>query len=174
MTYDFSCFDTLALTETEKEILKDLRRMADESGAEYGCALFSDWTSEMFTSGEENRVVVPASVLGKKVALYHSHTNDTLLSLSDFRLLLNENVVKICVISTSSFVQVTSSGGIIPTQKEFEKAAMEINQEINEVLFDRPDFWDMTVEERKMVAFAEQSYRIPRYFNWKTEGGKII
>ena len=174
MTYDFSGFDTLALTETEKEILKDLRCMADESGAEYGCALFETGEIEYFTSGEENRVAIPSNVMSRSVSLYHAHTNGTLLSVMDFQLLLRENVTKVVVISSDSMVQAAKIGtGYLPSEDEYKMISDELKLEIDmDIPFD-DRYAGFTLEELQLQAIFEQSFRIPRYFKWIIEGGKL-
>ena len=173
----------MRLTEEEYDILKMLRRLADRSGFEYGIAAQLRerttgeilWKSEAFTSCDRNRVRIPPPVLDREsVSLYHAHTNNTIFSVRDLKLLLRPNVDKISVIAVSSNTAVVLTGsGYRPDEEEFLQVTGEIQRAVPYELANDPDFYEWTQEERVSRLFHEQAFQIARYFKWTLEGGAI-
>ena len=173
MTYDFAGFDPLRLTDKEREILSELRRLSDECGCEYGCIVYESGEYEFFTDNDENQVTPPCFV-DNTATLYHSHTNETLLSSKDFKWLLNENVSKVVSISCNNYVQVAYIGnGNVLLESEFDDTVSSLNAEIDEEVLYNSQYDDYSEKELQLQAFYEQAYRIPRHFKWTTEGGKL-
>ena len=181
---NFEGFAPLRLTEEEYDILKTLRCLADRSGFEYGIAAQLRerttgkilWKSEAFTSHADAYVDIPAAVLARDtISLYHAHTNNTLFSVQDLRLLVTGNIEKICVISTSCDIAVASIGmGYRPDTVEFEETSRQISRAVDLELSRDPHFWDWTRKERVYHAILEQAYQIARYFKWTLEGGHYV
>lgn len=172
---DFDGYAPLSLTTDEIELLKALRNMADRSGFEYGYAAQFSWVSGIFTSRARNHVDIPAYILNRqRISLYHAHTNKTLLSTQDLRLLLNPNIDKICVITTDFVISSAYVGdGYRPDDAEFQEASKYIGRDVDMELLDDPHFFEWTPEERVFHAVCEQSFRIARHFKWTMEGGQL-
>ena len=180
---DFDGYEPLRLTADEVEMLKALRHMADKSGYEYGMAAqLSDgatgkilWKSDKFTSNNRNLVVIPQSVLQlDTISLYHAHTNNTLFSVKDLKLLLRPNVKKVCVIAASyNAAVVWTNSGCLPDDEEFTEVTSQIQRTVPLELLNRPDFFDWTQEERMNRAIQEQAFQISRHFKWTLEGGTL-
>lgn len=170
---NFDGYDALTLTDEERKVLQSLHRLSARDGIEYGCAICGGKTSEVFTSHDANAVQIPAHIMEQSgVCLYHSHTNDTLLSSRDYSLLLKSNVEKIAVITPSKFVVIASlNGGLLPDYDEYYSVAGSIRAETNFEMIQNPDFYNFSATQRLEYAINEQSYKIARYFKWKLEGG---
>ena len=109
---------------------------------------------------------------GNKVSFYHAHTNSTLLSAQDCKLLVNENVEKVAVITNDNDVFAISFGsGYRPDKDEFEEAVSEIRGQANISVMEMPGFFDWTPKQRTYMAIREQAFLIARRFGWKLEGG---
>ena len=50
---------------------------------------------------------------------------------------------------------------------------MNLNVDIDEYVLTDSRFEDYCERDLRLQAFYEQSFRIPRYFKWTTEGGKL-
>ena len=172
---DFTGYDALTLEANEREWLQNLRRLSERDKVEYGIAAYGAWVSEPFTDRQPNSVHIPPEILSMEAfSLYHAHTNETLLSAQDLRLLLNPNVEKVAVITPESKVAVASVGyGYRPDMSEFADTARRIRMDADMSLFEIPGFEDWTKEERFLYYASEQCYRIARAFEWRIEGGEL-
>ena len=172
---DFEGYDALTLGTEEKELLKTLRRLSDAHKVEYGVAAKDSWISPYFTDHSPNSVHIPEEILSLDgVSLYHSHTNETILSAQDLRLLLNPQISKIAVITPNCNICVASAeSGYRPEENEFTCISNRIQVEVGTELLDRLLFEDISIKERNALAINECAYRIARYFKWKIEGGGL-
>lgn len=170
---NFEGYDTLTLNDYEKNLLVTLRRLSDADKVEYAVAVSGSWTSDYFTDHLPNGVHIPPKIFAlENVALYHSHTNQTLLSVQDLHLLLNPQIRKIVVITTDNYICAASVGnGYRPQQDEFSSVVKQIQRTIDMSLLDVPDFYRWNKEERFAYYTSEQCYQIARSFDWRIEGG---
>ena len=172
---DLTGYDALTLEANEREWLQDLRRLSERDKVEYGIAAHGAWVSEPFTDRQPNSVHIPPEILSLEAfSLYHAHTNETLLSAQDLRLLLNPNVEKVAVITPQSKIAVAFVGyGYRPDMLEFNEAAYQIQMDVGMEIFDNPSFETMSVQERNTFAINEKAYRLARRFEWNMEGGEF-
>ena len=170
---DFDGYDTLTLSNDEKNLLGTLRRLSDMDKVEYAAAVSGSWVSDCFTDYQPNGVRIPPEIHAlNNFALYHAHTNKTLLSVQDLRLLLNPQIMKIVVITSDRNVCAASVGnGYRPDSDEFALAVKQIQRSIDMSLLDVPNFFQWTKEERFAYYTMEQCYQIARSFDWRIEGG---
>ena len=172
---DFEGYDALTLSEEEKELLKTLRRLSDTHKVEYGIAAKGSWISSYFTDHSPNSVHIPEEIRSLDgVSLYHSHTNETLLSVQDLKLLLKPRISRIVVISSDNSVCAAFVGnGYRPDEETFQNIAYQIYMETGVASFDNPAFEKLSIRERNTWAINERSYRLARYFEWTIEGGRL-
>ena len=172
---DFTGYDDLTLEPDEREWLKTLRQLSKRDHVEYGIAAHGSWVSRFFTDQQPNSVHIPSDILSMDAfSLYHSHTNGTLLSAQDLRLLLNPKVGKIAVITPDANIAVASVGyGYRPDMKDFADSVREIQMDVDMSLFDIPGFENWSKAERFLYYSWEQCYRIARKFDWRIEGGEL-
>ena len=154
---------------------ESLAQSAQRDKIEYGIAAQGAWVSEPFTDRQPNSVHIPPEILSMEAfSLYHAHTNETLLSAQDLRLLLNPNVEKVAVITPQSKIAVAFVGyGYRPDMLEFNEAAYQIQMDVGMEIFDNPSFETMSVQERNTFAINEKAYRLARRFEWNMEGGEF-
>ena len=172
---DFAGFDALTLNADERKMLKDLRRLSERDKVEYGIAAHGSWKSDFFTDHQPNSVHIPPDIISLDAySLYHSHTNETLLSVQDLRLLLNPNIRRVAVITPTYNVAAASiEYGYRPDIREFLNIVQRIQTDVDMGLFDIPGFENWTKEERFLYYTCEQCYRISREFEWHIEGGEL-
>ena len=172
---NFEGYDALTLNAGEYEILMTLHRFSEVYKVEYGVAARDTWVSDYFTDHLSNSVHIPKEILAMNdVSLYHSHTNETLLSVQDLRLLLNPRISKIAVITPDCNICAASvKTGYRPDETEFTCISNRIQAEAGMELFDRFSFDGLSILERNALAINECAYRIARYFEWKIEGGGL-
>ena len=97
---DSEDFEPLTISQDERNILSDLFAQTTEKNIEYGQGIANGVSTEVFTSGEKNKVQIPNDILTlPNLHLLHSHTNETPLSGDDFGLLVRYNVERISVVS---------------------------------------------------------------------------
>ena len=154
---------------------KTLRRLSDTHKVEYGVAAKDSWISPYFTDHLPNSVHISEEILSLDgVSLYHSHTNETILSVQDLHLLLNPRISKIAVITPDYNICVASvESGYRPEENEFTCISKQIQVEVGTELFNRLPFEEISIEERNTLAINECAYRIARHFEWKIEGGGL-
>ena len=95
---NFDDYQPLSLSKQDKEVLENLYNASHSDGFEHGAALIDSKVYE-FTSDLKGKVAVPDDVKkriyaasSKSVHLYHSHTNATPHSVTDFQWLLIEKI----------------------------------------------------------------------------------
>lgn len=170
----FDDFAELNLTKKESEALTSLWSASKSSGFEYGAVIANGVVSKPVTSKMPNAVKIPLDDFGTGLTVLHSHTNATPPSITDFKRLLDGKVDKIGVIGYNGDAFMAYVGnGETPSLKDFEDIANGISRQVDSDLFDEPNFFDWSVEERKYMATREQAFRIARYFGWTLEGGRI-
>ena len=171
----FEGYETLSMSEMERDIFQKLYDMTAKDKIEYGCAAYGNVHSDFFTSHQADFVEIPSEVLTHPgVSLYHSHTNDTLFSSQDLLLLLHKHIVQIGVISSCGHIAMASiQDGLIVDREEFHRVSSEIRLEIDVGLLNESDFWELDLEQRNFRAINEHCYRIARHFHWTLKGGTL-
>ena len=171
MTYDFH---PLTLSEEEISVLRKLHALSRETGYEY-LTVYDGNFSEPFTSRKRNEVSVPKTAKGKQVKLYHSHTNNTSFSSKDLKLLLNEDIISISVITNDGkiFHAYRGSVGILPTTDDYIEFVSSIEYDVTEYLCELDERVTWTEEDVLCVSILERNLRISRYYEWTIEGGTL-
>ena len=178
---NFDDFQPLSLTEQDTEVLENLYNASQSDGFEHGAALIDGELHE-FTSSLESKVRVQGNVKqlinaapDRSVRLYHSHTNATPHSITDFQWLLDEKIDRIIVIAYNGDAYSVSVGnGWIPDIKEFLEITDNIREEVYLDVFDFSGYDSWTLDERHYVRVREQSFRIAQHFKWTMEGGSLL
>lgn len=171
---DFNDYQELNLSAVEEWTFKTLRSASDNSGFEYGAVIENGKASEIFTSNNDNAVQIDISKFGNGLTILHSHTNATMFSITDFKMLLKEQVSKIGVMGSNGDTYVCYIGyGERPSIAEFDVIVRELANDANRTIMDDPNFFNWTIEERNYMGIKEQAFRIAREFNWIIEGGRI-
>lgn len=173
---NFEDFSELSFTKSEREQLLELRKLSDDSGFEYGSIVYKGGTVSAYTSGYNNKLEIAEEVLQQKeIHLYHSHTNDTLLSLKDLQLLTHENIDRVSVIAKNGDMFSAYVGeGVKATLEEFNEFTQtrEFEQGLLNTIMADPDFAEWTPEQRFYMMVREQAYQVARNFGWTLEGGR--
>ena len=177
----FDDYQPLSLTAQDIEVLKNLHVMSHNDGFEHGAAAVDGKVYE-FTSGLQGKVSIPDEVKklinaapNKSVHLYHSHTNATPHSATDFQWLLNEKIDRISVIAYNGDAYSVSFGsGWIPDINEFDGIADRIRSELDFDIFDFPGYERWTLDELHYARVREQAFRIAQHFKWTMEGGSLL
>ena len=108
------------------------------------------------------------------IRLYHSHTNDTLLSQDDYTLLLNPKVERISVVTaTGKVFSCTIGNGVVPGVDEYLELLLELEEDLSRSIPADPRFLNWSRERRFYEYMREKSFRIARYFKWRLEGGTL-
>ena len=171
----FDDYDDLVLTESEKAVFEELYKRTHADGSEYGAVIVNVEASELFSSGEANRVYIDENMLhtsGTKI--YHSHTNETPPSIQDLKYLTHPNVDEIGVISSNGDVYIVSVGfGEKINTRVFNQDAKKVYNDVNIEMVSNPDFFEWSIGERNYRAIREQFYRISRLYGWTMKGGRL-
>lgn len=173
---DFSDFASLNIAKEDRAALSNLRQKTIETGLEQGCIKRQDGTYRFVDGKEKSRIkMIVLEEDGEKVDLFHSHTNDTLPSASDFRRLVDERINSIAVTTSNGDVYVVKVGyGWRPESiDDFEQIVQSLSREADRTIREDPRFDSWTYEERNYMAIREQAYIIARYFGWELQGGKL-
>lgn len=172
--YDrFEGIEPLSITEEERAVLQELRKLTAGDGVEHIQVLYSDGFSELF-SGDLNSAGYILRDGHGDARLFHSHTNNTTFSDTDLVKLLNERIEQIGVITPdgSAYVCLVGSGWL-PTREEFESAIRSTKEAADITTEGLDGFAGWSIVERAIVARNEQTYLIARHFEWLYEGGVI-
>ena len=168
-----SDFCPLTLTDEEIHLLKNLRRLSDETGVEYGQLRNKYGFSNPYTSHDKNSVAVHFDPQDESfVCLYHSHINETLFSRQDYSLLIAHNVARISVITSNCEVfSVYIGDGYRPGEEEYWDVVADIHSEVVFDMANRYGFLDLDPNQMTAMTYREMAFRIARHFKWTLEGG---
>lgn len=172
---NYEDFNPLHISNSERELLTELKEMSDADGFEHGVIIKKNGEKQLCHSNNANAVEMPISSIDEKgLKLYHSHTNDTPHSITDLSRLLEEKVDEVGVATRSGDAFTVSVGnGWIPSEDEFRSIVKKIAQEVDRDILLEPGFLDLSIEERNYVAIREQTYRVCREFKWELCGGPL-
>lgn len=173
---DYEDFSELTLDDREVEILTDLRRQSDETGWEYGRLAVNGEARQAFTSGSPNVIGIKDEMITEPgTAIYHSHTDSSLLSRADLRKLTLPNTERVSVICANGDAFSAYIGaGYRPSAEEFDQVVKNIYRSTAQEVRELPHFYSWTPGECNYVATRETAYQIARYFGWTLEGGKLL
>lgn len=171
--HHYEDYETIELDENEKAILTELYTLSENDMFEYGCAIINGEPTEPFTSKLYGKVGIPDEYLSSgNVKFYHAHTNCTIFSAGDLRLLTYENVDEVAVITRSKDVyRVTIGDGYRPDKDEFDEEVNGIRSLADELIKEYPEYYSWTPDQRIYMAIREQAFLICRRFGWRLEGG---
>ena len=172
---DFSEYEPLDLTENEIAKFKELHELSKVNNYEYVCAEINGNFTEISTSKMESTVNIPKYETSPGTKIFHSHTNNTLFSRTDFYHLFQKDVSEIGVITNNGDVFIAVSDfqdDTIPIE-DYEKVVNRIAEDVdNDFLFD-PEYMNFTEKQKVYMSVREQAYRIARYFGWRLKGGRL-
>lgn len=172
---NYDDFSPLTISDKVRQAFAALKQASDSTGHEYGQIFTGAGSTDIFTSGQPDKVFIDLSkVDGSGLSIYHSHTNVTPLSADDFSFLCDPRVDAIGNIAGNGDIFVARVGdGVRPTPEEYEAFKEKIKMEVNYDMMEDPDFYSWSLEERNYAAIREQAYRIAREYKWTLEGGNI-
>lgn len=176
MNYVDIDYEPLTLSDDEMRVLYELHSLSNQNDYEYGLWYSEEkGFSEIFTSYEKNRIVIPAEAYNEKdICLYHSHTNATYFSDRDYYLLLDGSVKRIVLITSESYVLTAEiNGGDVPTPDEYWKFVSGLKSEVDLYMIEKPGFYDWSEKQRFLEAAHEEAFRIARNYKWRLEGGTL-
>lgn len=171
---DFEDFKPLDLTEEDKKILLELNRLAKLNNYEYGYATYKGGNTEPQTDEKYGDIIIRYPHGSKEIKLFHSHTDESTLSIVDLSALINPDVEKTHLMSINGDVWTASVGqGIRPTKEEFTEARWICYDGLEQAVMEHPDYSNWTYEERYYMLVRENMLRIGRYFEWDIAGGRL-
>ena len=171
---DFQDFKQLELKEEERKDLTKLKSLATSSNYEHGLAFYEGGKTKIQTDNDHNNVRISFPKDAKHVALYHCHTDDSVLSPEDLKSVLKLNVDREAVISINGDIwMVDYTYGIRPTKDEFKEAMDLIADEVERDVKEDPLFDEWSFEERYYMLGREKMLRLARMFEWDIYGGNI-
>ena len=174
---NFDDFEPITISSAERTRLIELRSLAAKGGVEYGAVKSRSGFSDSYTSNAHDHVEVDWDLYSdQNISLYHSHTNSTVLSAGDMRLLLTDKakVDKVFAVTRDGDVfAVSINGGDIPTIEDFDDFVSVLRDKVDLDIMEWPNFYNWTPAERLYVAVREQAYRISLHYHWRLEGGAL-
>lgn len=175
MVGNYDDFEPLAISEIERKAFVDLYVKTKQTGFEHAIVITSDGKSKEFHSELENKVGIDLSDFDDTtLKIYHSHTNDTLPSRTDFAKLLSDKVSEIGVVTWNGDIfTVSIDNGWLPSIDEFTEFIDTVTHEVNFSLMEEPDFYNWSINERNYMGIREQAYRIARHYEWTIRGGGL-
>ena len=172
---DYNDYNPLDISEEKKNDLRELRKLALETDEEQGLAIYQGGKTDIQTNHDHNNVTIRFPKSTEHVEIYHSHTDDSVLSTRDIKeTVLKKNVDRDCVISKNGDIWVIDyTGGIRPDTKELDNAIDMCWRRAMQDLKDDPAFPEWTYEERYYMLGRETMLRLARLFEWNIMGGNI-
>ena len=172
---DYQDFSQLVLSPEEKKDLAELNRLAEDTDNEYGLAVYQGGKTDIQTDNDHNNVIIGFPADAQHVEIYHSHTDDSVLSSEDIgQSATRLNVDKECVISINGDVWVIDyTEGIRPNQNELDEALKMCKNDAKEALSNDPAYGNWSYEERAYMLGRESMLRVARLFEWHIMGGHI-
>ena len=144
-----------------------------QTGFEHGAVVVNGNVSDSFSSGSASGVQVPEEYLTMPdVMLLHSHTNDTVLSGSDFAFLLRDNMAGVAVKTRAGEVfKVSVGNGYRPAEDEFVQTLDWARREAELSMFSQAREMGWTGEQTFYMVIREQARLLAGRFEWDLEGG---
>ena len=165
----------LTLDRQEEETFRELRRLTDETGFEHGAIINEKGEAAFFTDNDSNRVSFNLAALdGEHLRMYHSHTNVTPFSLTDFEALANPRVDEIGVAAHGGYAfrarcYLTER----PSVSQIEELAEGVKRRVIEDLLRDPRYYEWEPAERQYMAVYECFRAMAQELGCELEGGAL-
>ncbi len=172
---DFEDFDDLILSEGERNALNQLRYLSDKDNFEHLVLDYgSSFTAPSCSSKHDSVEINLEGIDNSDIKVYHSHTNDTLLSTRDLKHLTDERVSVVGVVTKNGDVFTAEIGnGYRPTEDEFDEAQAEIDIIANDNIFSMYPVSELSFPEINYLYIREKAFITARKFGWTIRGGKL-
>ena len=171
---DYNDFRELELTDEERADLTELRRLAVDTNSEHGMAVYQGGKTKIQTDNDHNMVEIGFPKGSEHVTLYHSHTDDSVLSPEDFKSVLNQDVDRDAVISANGDIWIVDfTTGIRPAKEYFDKAIAFLRDDVDRDLKNDPSYEEWSFDERYYMRGREIMLRTSRLFEWNLMGGHL-
>ena len=172
---DFDGFQPLNIPDEIRAELIELNKLAKSTDHEYGFAVYTGGKTDIQTDNSHNSILIGAPANSTNIEIYHSHTDDSVLSTRDIcSSALRVNVSRESVISINGDVWIIDYvGGIRPDETELSNALKMCDSDAKAALQNDPLFDSWSVEEKGYMLGREKMLRMARLFEWNLMGGNI-
>lgn len=174
MEGNYEDFQQLTLSEQERKAFALLHEKALNSNNEYGIIETAEGFSDPFSSDIHGRVYIDLSEYSDHLSAFHSHTDDSLFSSSDFSLLGRAKIDRIGLVTRNGDLFTAELGDLSrPSEAEIQITWDTIHDYVENNLIEVYRNSGITVEELNYFVIRETAYRLSNEFGFILKGGPL-